>query len=412
MHLLKGYLFCLIALTLPSVASAWINVHDLNIDWGDGIMAHCQDHALTNIPGACIGASRQNSCKTWDGQKPLLTGKESDQGVMLMLVARKINKNGAYFCPTQIESRHTDKKANTVVTLYNDPADFSESECFWLCKGGFTGSECKTAVSDIKECNKVELDTTRYNDTKVSIYRNDVEGGMPILENSTYNCLGNVPEEHDIILAVDHLESGGHGAFVRQFVILAHRIGWPDMNSSIVVYPAKQLSYNGKLYGESDYIDISDKLASGDAVITDVKPMLICTNGYEPNSSGTLCVPIDACANTGNNGNNDGNNGNNDGNNNSCDTVGYGYNTDGKCVKCTGTAGFFGITSDRQCVKCTDGKIYDKVTETCITTKVVTKTNLLYGNGVFVDGKTPCWELAGVKSDYKKCVLGKIPSQL
>lgn len=70
------------------------------------------------------------------------------QNHIIVNMARKINENGAYFCPTQVELEiyryGTPRNYAYKVAGFRFYEPASSASCRWICKDGFTGTECAT----------------------------------------------------------------------------------------------------------------------------------------------------------------------------------------------------------------------------------------------------------------------------
>jgi hypothetical protein len=117
-------------------------VEKLLASWGGGKWNLCGSHALTGSE-ACIGATK-NSC----GIKEMYARNYTDEYALQMMVAVNINAHGAYFCPIQVEAKNKDKgNAWTEYAMIG-----ATTGCKWLCKDGYSGSECSVAPGNAKTC--------------------------------------------------------------------------------------------------------------------------------------------------------------------------------------------------------------------------------------------------------------------
>jgi len=415
MTMLKTAFVSLIMLA-PEIASAGTVSNDLRKLWGNGTLEVCVAHAIEitqteydNGLGACIGESRKDLCRGWkDGKASKSLANNGDDGVMLMMVARKITETGAYFCPTQIESHNKNKSANTVYTDYTDLAVSDPEYCVWLCKPGYIGKECETKIEENTACiyeNTTKVDAWRYDNFTIKP-SSDIERSIDMFDddqNSTCNY-GKVPQQHNVVLAVSKWEPNSHGAFVRQFSIRAQRSGWKDMYSIVAVSPA----INGSL-------------------------QLVCQSGYEPDSTQSKCVKIKQCTpeepeipeeapaketdfcpgwkdsfddsihvyyKT---------NATDDCFVYRCLQPGYAFvdARKNKCAACTEDLRT-GVDALGMCVTCKTTQRFDKDSKKCVDLKTVSKAELLYGKGNIGPNqnyKDDCWSKA-TSGDYVSCVTG------
>ncbi len=389
--------------------------------WQDGDktieLKRCVGHAITINQkqynegfGSCIGESRKDLCRGWkDGKASKSLKNNGDDGVMLMMVARKITETGAYFCPTQIESHNKNESTSTVYTDYTDLASADPGACVWLCKPGYIGKECETKIQDDTGCvyeDTTKVNAWRYDDFTI-MPSSDMENTIPMFVGDTNDTCsyGSTPQQHNVILAIDRWDPNSHGAFVRPFNIRAQRSGWDDMYSIIAVSP----SINSYL-------------------------QLVCQSGYEPNSTQDKCVKIKQCTPT----------------EESkdleeapakesdicpewkdsfddsihvyykakatddcfvyrCLQPGYAFvdARKNKCAACTEDLRT-GVDALGMCVTCKTTQRFDKDSKTCIALNPVSKSDLLYGKGNTApndDYKNDCWSKS-TPVDYVKCVKG------
>ena len=346
-------------------------------------------------------------------------GNKYVRGVM-MLVARDINENGAYFCPTVIGS---DKKKGweklrrdwnrPYVTVYYAPKTVTSADCFWVCKPGYHGDKCQK--TETTGCNADKILHDAYGGFRVTDDNINVESEVAMFEAGTnQRCANNVsPGEHDLILGVSEFLTGGHGVKAQVFVANAHFKDWNLGPGYIRVTPL----------GE---------------------PVLLCRSGYTVNFTNDDCVPVDeeVClayeVATGDNqckehdfGNFDTNTmevhffeSSSTGDDNLipvapcwgfvCKQDGYGFDPSASretCVDCGVSDVRNGIAKYGDCVRCDVGKIFDSTTGTCVTATAFSRENLYYGPGK--NDATPiieqCWTEPDMYS-YSDCIWGNSES--
>ena len=161
---------CLIAYFISAtgaLAEGGNNASSLIGAWGNGTLSTCGSHMLTSS-NACIGATQNCTNRT------MYARNHTDEWAIQMLVAMQINENGAKFCPVQVEAKNKNK--NNAWTEY---AQLS-SNCVWLCKRGFTGENCQTAVSGTAaSCDPTKLQASNYSGLRRLTSGANVEGSEP-----------------------------------------------------------------------------------------------------------------------------------------------------------------------------------------------------------------------------------------
>lgn len=387
------FLLCLAFYDTACFAGGGNNVSKLTGAWGNGTLTSCGEHALTTN-NACIGATQ--NC----ANKSMYARDYTDEWAVQMMVAMDVNENGARFCPIQVEAKNKNKG-----NAWTEYAELGSSNCVWLCKEGYTGDKCALAVSDSASCDATELKSSNYSSIRRMASGANVEDRVPMFVwNKYYGCGVHKGQEHDIILALTKWLPSGHGAIAQQVVVRAFRSGWKHMDSWPKIYPA-----------------------AGAAEI------LVCKDGYKPNSSRTDCEPINsetcarsmACNGWGGD--------DYDSSQHSlalregsncyefrCSKQGYAFQsaTNRTCTECATNLrdGVNPVSGD--CVKCEVGKIFDKnaaSTGYCANTRSFSKIDMQYGSGKTQNTtvlKDQCWVLT-TNDNYKECLLdGKPASQI
>ena len=385
-------------------------VEKLLASWGGGKWNLCGSHALTGSE-ACIG--NINSCAepNWGGveldkkQKgyihtcansgDLIKARDyADEYALQMMVAVNINARGAYFCPIQVEAKNKNKgNAWTEYAMIG-----ATTGCKWLCKDGYSGSECSVAPGNAKTCYPNPFTREYYNNlTRVGSGANIEDDIAMFFWDKKDGCEFNKKQEHDGILAITRWAPGGHGAWVQPLVVRAQRTGWKNMHSWPAIY-----------------------------YFTGAVEQLVCVDGYKPNAGGTDCVAINEaiCAEakmcSGWTGYDEGlhtfvmPSGKN------CfefrckgENQAFASTTDRSCIECpTNSRG--GMSSvDGTCVKCEAGKVFNnKATSTathCGEAIAYTKSDMQYGKGKTKnnnpDVAQQCWTMTETDA-YRECVTG------
>ena len=367
-----------------------------------------------------------------------------------MLIARELNENGAYFCPTIIGG---DKKRwelsrtgwnQPYWTIYKEVAVVDVNSCFWVCKAGFYGDGCQQTTSTT--CNLQTISKENWSNDAFAIRKasRDVESEVAMFYQSVKDACGNKcrsvtcsPYEHDMVLGVVGWLPGKHGVKAQPFVI---RGGFDP--GAVTRYAEGGYTRSGIFKGWN--------YGPGRVVAYAVgTPTLLCRNGYEPNFTNTDCVPIDSdlcevteAANSGNTcGDKYGEFYDLDDFNAEtmklhffesepaysssgkhvatvhyncwgilCTTPGYGFDPNvsrATCVDCGVSDPRNGVNWFGKCVRCDVGEIFDSATGTCLTTTALSRDRLYYGPGK--DENTAIIEQCWVEPDmysYSDCVWG------
>ena len=385
-------------LILPLVSgaafAAKINISHLKSSWGNPELGTCSD--TTNVKNAvignnknCKGNNRDDWCKLGD-----------DYGV-LMLIAREVNENGAYFCPTTVYGEKNSYGDSW--TLYGDSS--KGQGCFWACKKGFSGEKCQSTT--VTACDTEPVTRSTY-DSYAMVRDPQIEDTIPMFFLNEYReCKfpygfwrGNwdhYGEEHDQFLAVVDWLSSGHGVVVQPMTVRANMWKKANKQSAIVAY----------LAGSSQ---------------------VLCKNGYTVNSAGTECVPLDeekcaanelcadwanvefnsetmvkelslTCVNT---------HGTTAGVQYRCKTPGYAFASvaDHTCTQCVENMRTGVNPSNGTCVTCEIGEIFNaSAPGYCADATGFSQEQMQYGTGQNknVDLERQCWTITD-PDDYDDCV--------
>ncbi len=120
----------------------------------------------TNYTGYdwCVGQSASSDCQSWTNVAHKSGGKRN-QYATLAMVAHKINRNGGYFCITQLEGAHGHKDRSW--TEYYYPNNGTGTACTWLCRDGYKGTDCATA-DDGSVCSATTISRNSYSNYKIN----------------------------------------------------------------------------------------------------------------------------------------------------------------------------------------------------------------------------------------------------
>lgn len=362
--------------------------------WGGGNWSSCGSHALEGSE-ACIGETKD--CKT----EKMNARVYPDEYALQMMVAVNVNQHGAYFCPIQVEAKNKDKgDAWTEYAMIG-----STTGCKWLCKDGYSGSECSVAPGNTKTCNPDPFTRDYYDKLKRVASGANVENSIAMFLRNQYNDCGvSKEQEHDGILAITRWAPGGHGAWVQPLIVRAQRRGWSKKKNP----PEGMVSWPAIYY------------------FTGATEILACVDGYKPNAGGTDCVAINEaiCAEAktcpGWTGFDEGLHTFVMPSGKDCfefrckgENQAFASTTDRSCIECpTNSRG--GMSSvDGTCVKCEAGKVFNnKATSTathCGEAIAYTKSDMQYGKGKTKnnnpDVAQQCWTMTETDA-YRECVTG------
>ena len=379
---------CIFGIQVDSFASVFENIKQMYDAWGSPAMLTCFTQDFEN---GCVGNSLKDSsgkCLNWTSPDTLTNrGTEGDEGATLVMLARKIVDNGAYFCVTQLQGANKNK--GDAWTVYYEPSG-GTTECVWLCKAGYSGDGC--TQTSVASCDSTPLLRSSFDGYKIETKRSvNIEDTIPRFLKGIYkNCGVHKEQEHDMVLAITDWTKSGHGAFAGPVIFRAERSGWKDMVSTVTLRKAS------------------------------ASPTLLCKHGYQPNSDATdcteadstLCAMNDLC----------------DGwSNNEFDKAshvlksingcyqyrclqGFAFQSEGSrtCVECTGDARVGIPYNTGVCVKCQKGDVFDEDNSSnnyCSGAGTLTVQDLVYGRGKNQTTKweEQCW-LIVEPEEYRKCL--------
>ena len=243
-------------ISLPAYADG-LDVSNLLSAWGNPPMSNNVGHENFKT---CLGNSLVDSsgnCLNWMvGKKDIddtIRGANDgyDEGAIVMLVARDIRQNGARFCPTQLQGANKNRKSSWT-EIYDAGGS---NKCFWLCKTGFSGEGCEGGIATT--CNSMEISKDNFPFDRITGTASNIEDEIPMF----YQNWRSDKQESDMILTVKSWLDSKHGAWVSPTIFRAERTGWKDMVSTATI----------KFVGT---------------------PVLMCMDGYRPNSAKDDCEAI------------------------------------------------------------------------------------------------------------------------
>lgn len=341
---------------------------------------------------------------------------------MMMMIARDLNEHGAYFCPTIIggdrqrwELGQTSNK-KPYWTIYKEPVTANATDCFWMCKPGYSGEGCQETT--VSSCNLNTVKQGNWDSLKITSGVIDVEDDVAMFRQSeTSHCVRYVsgvwpsPMEHDMILAVSGWTSSGHGVFVSPFVARS--------------------DFYSKRYSGGPGTSFAYSVGT---------QTLLCASGYEPNFNNSDCIPVDEslCAVTEAMESNETCNAKNasyaslDAFDSStmelhyfdtdgcqgiiCSQAGYGFDPNNivrpTCIDCGMDDDVRnGIDKYGRCVRCDVGQIFNRMSSKCVPATVLDRDRLKFGPGK--SASTPIIEQCWTQPDqysYSDCVWAKTTS--
>ena len=357
------------------IKQGW-STKDSNLTWGvsDYLLSGCSD------PN-----SLSANCR----------GTYSDEGAIVVNMARKFNDRGGLFCPTQIQFGNTNNQQKIWVNLY---APTDAADCKWLCIDGYKGTDCAETDSG-EDVGTTSLKLLKKGDVRLS-------GGSDYRISSTI----------DIFDKSEHTSaSSERGAWIHVLAILKY------LDHGVLV---------GHLwvYGTRDWNggSISSWVTRAHGETNNGRERILCDKGYKVNSAKTDCELINPNA--------------------APKTMCSGWTEDEykahqtefeykkvggcyqyrcadrnkafptassrTCVDCsTGVRG--GADNDGVCQKCELGEYFDETDIKCKAATGLSKAELQYGSSKAKSGNinNECWTKTS-PYDYCKCVLGnKCPLQ-
>jgi len=361
----------------------------------------CDGHAYYDAKLKSAFGSLYNGMTTCKGSEisgigNKLSGKitnpaAGDEYGLLWMIATSTADHGAYFCPMFAVGQNKNGCCtwNTIGASIWTNYVKAGTNCFWLCKEGYTGNGCSQSVSSANSCSPTKINAAAF--SSVGAVNATGEHGVPGFDTSRNAACGTLPrEEHNSALVIKEWAPGGHGAFVQPVIF---RTSW---------------------WGNTKSIDTK-------MVVFDVgSKELVCKNGYKPNGAKTDCVEINAetCALAADNWCSGYSKANyktdmhnldteHDCTKYSCQKSGYGFKstTDHTCVECSVKTAQGGVSpANGTCVECNKGDYFDEKASSsnyCSTAQQVSKDVLTKGKS----GDKMCWHYVDPK-EYKDCING------
>lgn len=391
--------------------------------WGGRPQTTCVSES--NFPGAAYIDNDAGS----DGVNAFNGDCRRGYGRKLM-VALDITDKGARFCPLFVYGLAYGWHDPTY-TRYGRYGD--DSNCVWLCLPGYTGTECQDTISASYAPSSADA-AVLNRDTYLGKYDGkasaEIETSVPgFYEHSQNMCYSkNTTSENDMILAITGFVPSGHGAWVQQTAVTAHRFfgwGWHGLTCHC---DNPKLSKEKRCEKHKVSINVLHTDSAGENM--GYKGTLVCMNGYEPNVARDDCVVIEPATAP---------------NPDRCDAAdedfdaaehkvveftravgttpasckfrcakdGHGFESAAskKCVSCptesTGIPKHGVSASTGVCVTCADNYMYDVTTGECEEMMILKESDLMYGIGKQASkSSTPCW-MAMDLEDYRKCIFGE-----
>ncbi|MBO4626284.1 MAG: hypothetical protein J5679_03385 [Alphaproteobacteria bacterium] len=398
-------------------------------------------HTLTT---GCVGDSLAG-CAVWPKGMPPKNYKDNKcdltnhgtgtrQGTIMMLVGRKVNSRGAEFCVTQIQAinqSYTEKikrlrcatdTQSGAWTGYYYPVG-AEKECFWMCKDGYYGEECK--YDKPQNCSDKRVSAQTFEGyERVTSGGKDVDSTIEMFDRGTMigsKANSDYGEEYDTILAVTQFLPNGNGAKVAPVVVRAYKTECHKWDSGKILTCYDNLGYTSTPYlktvGEESVVCkdgyrvengtcvASDFCSAQEAALEESKRNPCGTNQwtqfdetqhYKELSNDKTCFTY-TCKGS----------------------KGFTSITDHKCIECNGNQRRVNVAPNGVCIKCPVGYVYDGENERndyCSPAKKVPLETLLYGS---VDQDTTkanrapariadqCWTFTD-EQEYKACVTDSI----
>ena len=372
----------------------------------------------------CAGESPWDS-ETWPHKADETFDDIAGNNEVLLLIAREIVENGGKFCTMFAGAARHNCSSESYTAYYNT----KEEQCFWLCKKGFSGNGC-TKKNAYDNCNSKVFDTFAkmkssgygqiQNAAKSNLGWNskNIEDDVPMfVMNDYHNCSGTAGglynfkkmigyrnQEHDVILAVKSIDQTKKKLVVQPVVVRAGTIRDYIFNWDKCQKAWPMISWTGEAYnvcpdGWTMGKDAVCTHAGQDSVACKLESLCPSTprDKFNPNTHEVfgkdefvqlgLTLP-DNCSNVFR-----------------CNAGGaFVSTTDFSCVECSGPT--MGPGVDGTCVKCRAGFLYSSQKKTCVESKKLSHSDMLYGQGVnsATELSQQCWVHAKPEC-YQKCVV-------
>lgn len=341
---------------------------------------------------------------------------------LMMMVARDLNENGAYFCPTIITcdrnrwemGQTSDKKPYW--TIYKELSNVSSSDCIWLCKSGYSGVGCQERTNNV--CNPTKISRSKWDDESFYMKGNvkDVEDVVAMFAQSEKaSCVRYVsgvwpsPMEHDMILAISRWTESGHGVWVSPFVARAdfystrysngpgtaftYRVG----HETLLCMPGYEPNFQN-----DDCIPVDETVCNVTAAIEGgttcdrKKEQYVSFDAFDSSTMEMHYFDADSCYGV------------------LCSQAGYGFNPQtgvAECIDCGLTDIRNGIDNYGRCIRCNTGQIFNSATGKCVSAVALDWNRLKYGPNK--SEQTPinqqCWTQPDQYS-YSDCIWGNSES--
>ena len=337
------------------------------------------------ILGGCASAEWNNSCRNPESDA-------DDEGSIIVQMAHKINDNGAYFCPTQIQMANYNFEQKIWINFYGQP---KASDCKWICKSGYTGDDCGTKVSGYDAEQDFDFAQFRQIPKNRFFYYFNFET-LPVFGISQHTTNSSDRSASVTVLAI--LKYMNHGVVVGRLKVNGLR-DWGCIGGSCIKSWVSGVEYPTEKF-------------------------MLCDAGYQPNSARTDCevMPTPEPPKTMCNGWTEAEYTANAANlyyvkRGNCwqyrcsgENRAFTSETNRACTDCgTGVRG--GATPDTGvCRVCNVGQYFNEKNGNCVDATGLSKTDLQYGFNKSKSANTgdECWTKTTPQT-YKNCVLEKAP---
>ena len=285
------------------------------------------------------------------------------EGAIVAFVARKIYKNGGYFCATQIQAANENFNDHSWIDYYKN-----NFPCMSVCKPGFTGDDCETVIKNTDSvCNNNDFTTGVFRKSLLELLKKD--GGsvgrfteeMQALDyEHGYGTSDYNRNAWDTLLGV--LEVKKHGLIVGPVKVQGRRTGvWGGYRSYMInAYTTK----NSFLLCAAGYVEKNGDCVKGPSCDVAAQEALPLCDGYDENDYNSDEHTMDSRGT-----------GANKCRYFYCSVSGYGFNgsNDKTCVSCDDKKKSY-VDVNGVCQQCETGYIYNGTR--CVVAKKITKEKM------------------------------------
>ncbi len=183
----------LCALFVPCALHAR-DVSNMSGIWSAGTFKTCMTDGVENTYW-CLKGDKCGSAFTLKTEKYDGKDKANDEYVRLAWIAHEIHEGGAKFCPTEIRSANKEATKTSWLEYYS-----LGGKCYWMCREGWSGSNCRSKVSSIKMCKPESIDK-QNSIGRAAAKAINIAGILPMFRLSDYRrCDKDTNQEHDMVL--------------------------------------------------------------------------------------------------------------------------------------------------------------------------------------------------------------------